>query len=253
MNGGAGDDTLQGGFQEDVLNGGDGNDEIRTSDPSPDTIDGGLGVDKLYYGGLGGSIAVRVDLSTGLGAGGANDDTIQGIEILFGGSGDDTLIGSVRGDQLDGEIGDDLVQGGDGKDALGGIPGGDSSPGASGDDTLIGGKDGDLLTGEGGADRFVYLSLRDSFDTTGKRDHILDFSASEGDRIDLSALDARAGGANNAFTFVAAFTGAAGQLIAPPAGSDRFLVQGDVDGDGVADFAILVESAAALSGADFVP
>jgi len=59
------------------------------------------------------------------------------------------------------------------------------------------------------------------------------------------------GGADDAFTLVANFTGAAGQLIAT-FDTDHYVVQGDVNGDGIADFAINVFSTTAPVSGDFI-
>ena len=78
--------------------------------------------------------------------------------------------------------------------------------------------------------------------TNATRDRILDFSP--GDKIDLSRIDAITGGVDDAFTFIgtAAFTGGgtAGQLRYTAAGGNIFIVEGDVDGDGIADFTLSV-------------
>jgi len=80
---------------------------------------------------------------------------------------------------------------------------------------------------------------------------ILDFSRAEGDKIDLSGIDANIGTADDdSFTLVASFTGTAGELIVTRS-AGVYTVLGDVDGDGVADFGIEVHSAAPLGAADF--
>jgi hypothetical protein len=50
-------------------------------------------------------------------------------------------------------------------------------------------------------------------------------------------------GGNQAFTLVAAFSGVAGQLQWDQTGDTAFLVQADVDGDGVADFSLQIYGA----------
>ena len=60
--------------------------------------------------------------------------------------------------------------------------------GLAGADRLIGHGGADVLTGGAGADRFVYLDRSDSGTSPDSEDQITDFSQSEGDRIDLSAL-----------------------------------------------------------------
>ena len=55
--------------------------------------------------------------------------------------------------------------------------------------------------------------------------------------------------------FTTAFTGKAGQLIATTTDNRHFLVQGDVDGDGLADIEISIVSTSFLAGmqaGDFV-
>jgi len=83
---------------------------------------------------------------------------------------------------------------------------------------------------------------------------IRDFSRAQGDRIDLSTIDANGTLAGNgAFSFIgtAAFGGTAGQLRISAAGAD-LLVSGDVNGDRKADFVIRLENVASLAAGDFV-
>ena len=75
-----------------------------------------------------------------------------------------------------------------------------------------------------------------------------DFNSGQGDKIDLSAIDADAGTAGDqAFTFIGSgvFTGVAGQLH-----FDLNFVEGDVNGDAVADFRIGVAQPT-LAATDF--
>jgi Ca2+-binding RTX toxin-like protein len=108
-----------------------------------------------------------------------------------------------------------------------------------GDNLLVGGLGADTLEGGGGADTYLYRTAGDS--TTASRDTIRNFAAP--DKIDLSLIDAvsATAGTNDAFTFVgnAAFSGKAGELRAYQSGGD-WLVEGDVNGDSVADLSILV-------------
>jgi hypothetical protein len=57
---------------------------------------------------------------------------------------------------------------------------------------------------------------------------------------------------NQAFTFIAdaAFSNTAGELRYEVSGTG-LLLQGDLDGNGSADFAIFVKDAASLAGTDF--
>ena len=85
-------------------------------------------------------------------------------------------------------------------------------------------------------------------------DVILDFSHAQGDRIDLSGIDANSGVAGDqAFSFIGsgAFTGVAGQLHYSVAGGVTSIT-GDVNGDKVSDFQINLTGAIGLVAADFV-
>jgi hypothetical protein len=83
---------------------------------------------------------------------------------------------------------------------------------------------------------------------------IIDFSSAQGDKIDLSAIDARTDLAGDqAFSFIsfAAFSNTAGELRLELAGAN-LLVSGDTNGNGTADFSILLKNVATVSATDFV-
>lgn len=172
-------------------------------------------------------------------------------DIRVGTSGADTINGWLGDDQLDGGAGNDQLSGGTGSDLLKGGAGNDAIKGGLGADILIGGAGTDTLTGGAGADTFRFLASPESAVGNG-RDVITDFNHVEGDKIDLSAIDANSNFlafGNQAFTFIgsAAFHNVAGEL--------RFtggIVAGDTNGDGRADFEIRVETHVALVAADFV-
>ena len=71
---------------------------------------------------------------------------------LFGGAGNDTLIGGSGNDQLFGQAGNDTLLGGIGHDVLTGDADNDSLNGGEGDDMLSGGLGDDTLDGGGGSD-----------------------------------------------------------------------------------------------------
>ena len=195
----------------------------------------------------------RVDFLVG--TGGA--DLILGLggnDFLLGGPGDDTLDGGAGADQLSAGNGNDLLIGGAGSDAL---------FGNAGNELLIGGSGFDYLSGGAGADIFKFgpgdFTRDDQF---GIRDMIGDFSVVEGDKIDLSLIDANGGLAGDqAFTFLAAvnaaFTGVAGQLRwerVDLLGTiwDSTFIYGDLNGDRIADFEIQLSGLVSLSIGDFV-
>jgi Ca2+-binding RTX toxin-like protein len=108
--------------------------------------------------------------------------------------------------------------------------------GGDGADLIVGGAGADSLTGGGGADTFRYDAASDS---VGLADLIGDFQSGL-DRIDLSRIDADTiAGGNQAFSWIGsnAFSGSAGELRTYEADGYR-LVEGDTDGNGLADFVI---------------
>lgn len=107
IDGGKGDDNLQGRDGQDTLIGGQGKD-ILYGNAGNDLLNGGWGQDELY-----------------------GED---GDDLLFGGRDSDTLIGGNGSDRLHGDDGNDLLTGESGQDRL---------HGGLGSDTLIGGSDRD--------------------------------------------------------------------------------------------------------------
>ena len=180
--------------------------------------------------------------------------------LLFGLDGNDILTGSSTTDGLDGGAGKDKLKGRGGADDLYGESGADKLWGGADDDYLDGGKgkdklwggDGaDLLHGGKGKDKFIFTKVSQS--TPDAADTILDFAAGK-DVIDLRKIDARPGsGGDDAFRFIGKqdFTGREGQLRYEYSKGNT-IVQGDTDGDGAADFAIVLVGKIALSGSDFL-
>jgi hypothetical protein len=98
---------------------------------------------------------------------------------------------------------------------------------------------------------FVFNAIAETGIGAGARDRIFGWNA--GDTIDLSAIDANGAAAGDAFSFIgtSAFTHQAGELRVFTSGSQT-VVAGDVDGNGTADFQILVAGTVTLTAADFV-
>jgi Ca2+-binding RTX toxin-like protein len=139
-----------------------------------------------------------------------------------------------------------------GADQLFGGSGPDVLRGFSGNDVLAGRGGKDVLHGGTGADRFDFDAPGDS--TAAAQDRIKGFSRAQGDRIDLSDMDADAGaGGLQDFAFIAGrdFSGAAGQVRFEGSGRTT-LVEADTDGDRRADLSVAVAGRHALQAADFI-
>jgi Ca2+-binding RTX toxin-like protein len=164
----------------------------------------------------------------------------DGAELVAGTKIDDILPGLAGNDTVRGAKGDDRITGGDGNDILGGGFGIDKLDGGLNNDRLRGDGGADELTGGLGKDKFEYYAVADS--VVAARDVIHDFDGALGDRIDLHRVDAILGGADDAFTIVAALTGVAGQATLKYfAGPDVTRFDGDVNGDGVSDLSIMID------------
>lgn len=243
IEGGDGDDRLQEVFGNNTLNGGNGNDSLESGDfyngVGVDAIDGGAGVDRWIgeFHAAGAGLTLLMDNTDGAVSVASNGTTIRNVEsIEVHGSTHDDVIAATRGsDTLDGSAGSDVLYG------------------DLGTDTVIGGAGQDVLIGGGDADRFVYQSISDSVGGDA-HDVILDFSGTQGDRIDLSRIDAdTSDGWDQAFNFIGndGFSGVAGQLRFENEGLGT-LVSGDVNGDAIADFEIMLLASATPTVNDFV-
>jgi serralysin len=156
---------------------------------------------------------------------------------------------------IGGTGGADVLTGSSGADHILSFAGSDTLDGGGGKDQFFGGLGKDHLTGGGDADTFFFISKAETPRGAG-RDVIEDFSGAGGggDRIDLASIDAKKGVAGDqAFKFIGShhFHDRKGELHIIHK-SDFFLVEGDVNGDGRADFQIEVHSAVALQQDDFV-
>jgi Ca2+-binding RTX toxin-like protein len=140
-----------------------------------------------------------------------------------------------------------------GKDFLLGNVKGEKLSGLDGDDTLVGGLGRDTLKGGTGADLFKFNSIDDTGITSKTRDTISDFRHDEGDRIDLSSIDASDTlTGNQAFTFIGAnafSSNATGQLRFD---SKAHVLYGSTDADITPEFSILLSGVSELVPKDFI-
>jgi Ca2+-binding RTX toxin-like protein len=229
-----GDDVrniLQGEGGRDVLRGNGGNDRLEGGGGS-DFLEGGQGNDELR-GGDGTDTAsfidpdagapVTADLVAGTAAGTGTWGYLIGSDRLFG---IENLRGTRYADQLAGNDGANRLEGAYGADAL---------------------------VGRGGADRFVYNFHYDSAPATGP-DRILDFSPAQGDKVDLSILDANGQvPGEQAFAFIGQgqFTGA-GQLRFFQENGDTVVEANMTDAFAGAEMRIVLDPLVSLQDTDFL-
>lgn len=128
-------------------------DLVRSNDPvvqDRTVIVGGQGADTITASSFGG----QSGWMEGYGAGGRDlligSNTIE--SRMFGGAGDDTMLGGDAVQDLRGQDGDDSIVGGASDDLLRGDNGNDTLNGALGDDNLIGGGGDDDMRGGSGDD-----------------------------------------------------------------------------------------------------
>ena len=216
LSGGAGNDYLYGEGDTDNMRGGDGSDTLvggagnetyyfegATTDETDtvvELVDGGF--DQLYFGTM--TTAVTANLTSDAAMATMSHRVVKtgaagqaaNLEIVTGGSGNDSITGNAAAnflmggegnDTIDGGDGDDLLlQGGGGDDILIGGSGNDSLLGDSGSDTLIGGTGNNSLIG--GADDDVYVfgdAVVNQLDVVSETS---DLGAGTGDTLDFSAM-----------------------------------------------------------------
>ena len=125
-----------------------------------------------------------------------------------------------------GNAGTNNLQGNAGNNSLQGLAGVDTINGNDGDDVIVGGEGNDLLRGGLGADAFVVTAPASGALET---DQVYDFSAAEGDIIDLSGVFA------GTIALVSAFGKHAGEMTLGFAGGVTTLKL-DLNGDGKVDY-----------------
>jgi Ca2+-binding RTX toxin-like protein len=226
ISGGIGNDFLFGSDGNDQLFGGYGNDSIEPG-VGTDRVDGGKGTDTVSLYLFDESQGVTVTLSSRM-----TVATDSGVKTLLNFE-QALIIGSNH---------DDVFTGGSGADVLYAYDGNDVLRGRGGSDFMWGGN---------GADVFDYDSISDS--RVGEAaDQIYLFETGI-DKIDLSTIDANTlKKGNQAFDFIgtSGFSHTAGELRYYVSEGNTYVI-GDVNGDGVRDFEILVYGDVGPGAGDF--
>ena len=230
LNGGAGHDILNGGLAADRLIGGTGNDTFIVNSAADVVSDSG-GIDHVQSTAHR-TLAAGFEKLTLLGAAALNGTGNAGANVITGNAGNNKLLGLAGNDTINGGARNDIITGGLGKDTM---------------------------TGGAGLDDFDFNSVAE-IGRGATRDVIRDFVHLVDD-IDLRTIDANgAAPGNAAFKFLAAksaaFTGLAGQLRwlqdnRPGVLNDKTIIEGDTNGNRVADFQIQLAGLKSLTAGDF--
>ena len=280
LTGEAGADVIDGLAGNDVINGLTGNDLLYGS-AGDDTVDGGAGNDEIH----GGDNNDTLFGGSGVGADFLYGD--NGDDVIDGGAGNDTLDGGAGADQLKGGAGNDtyiidaadtvIEDVGQGTDTVvasisyslgvnlenltllgsGALDGAGNAlantlTGGDGANRLTGGAGSDIYFGGAGADTFVMDQAVVRLYSQGlslQRDTIRDFSLAQGDKIDLSGIDAIPGNSDDPFVFVNAFNRHAGQATLTLSGGNTIL-RLDVDGDGRPDHEVIIQGVSLTASDD---
>ena len=222
--GGAGDDILSGAGGNDTLISGAGDDRLY-GDSGADAMTGGAGNDLYYVDNAG-------DTVTELAAQGS-DTVVSTIDFTLGANVERLVLTGSENLSGTGNSLNNKVTGNDGANLLDGGAGNDTLVGGGGGDILIGGAGHDTMAGGAGNDQFVFHN-----GDLGS-DRITDFAPGR-DTIDLSTVDANtrlSGDQHFSFIGTHAFTHTAGELHYEQV-SGATHIEGDMNGDGVADFVI---------------
>ncbi len=143
VQGGQGNEFIEGSSRSNELNGGAGNDTLRGL-AGNDDLDGQAGNDTLN-------------------GGGGNDTVLdfEGFNLLRGGAGNDTVLAGGEDATLEGGSGHDCLAGSFGNDLIDPGSGNDDVAAFSGSDTVLGGAGNDNMSGGGGGgtDVLSYLGV----------------------------------------------------------------------------------------------
>jgi len=211
LNSSGGDDTLLAAGGSDTVIGGLGD----------DFIDGGAGVDLLSYADLTlAGQAVTIDLVSLRVMGAAGNDTLSGIENVTTGAGDDSVLGDGMANLLFSGTGNDTLVTGDGNDTLVGGGGNDLLISDNGNDSILESGGSSTVLGGGGADTIALAAGSDSVLAGDGNDRVVFAGAGSVTILGGNGADFMQGGEGNDVIT---------EAIADDAGNDTLLGGGGRD------------------------
>ena len=239
ITGGSGSDTIYAGAGDDIIGAGNGND-IVYGQAGNNRIWLGNGLD-TFVGGAGNETVIGTGIGRNTISGNAGNDSMQAGgsgDWISGGTGNDTIYGAAGRDTIWGGGGNDLLAGGANDDDLHAVAGNNTIYGGGGNDRIWAGTGVDVMNGSLGEDTFIFTAGASGLGSL--RDRITDFTPGT-DHIDFQALGL------SSFIGAEGFHGTAGEIR-----YEGGVLRVDQDGDGAADFAILLSTAPAVTSADFI-
>lgn len=266
LDGGDGNDWLSGGADADTLWGGSG-DDLLEGGQGDDIIDGGDGRDTIDYSSATAAVTVFLSLeSAQVVGGGQGSDSLTSIENivgstfgdqLIGDEGENTIVGGLGDDFLNGYTGVDTVDyaaatgaitvdlrivdigqtigGGQGTDWLTGfenVVGSDFADTLTGDDqnnVLFGGAGSDALIGHTGDDTLVGGAGSDTLDGGSGTDVVSYAMSDTGVTVDLSAGTATQGGDTDTLTSIEGIIGSTGADVLDGSAAANLIDGGEGD------------------------
>lgn len=235
------DNTIKGNLVANTLNGMGGNDVLKGG-AGADTLNGGDG-DDVYYYGTGDTVNEAV---------GEGTDTVissKAIALLMDNVENLTFTGGIAVNGTGNDL-DNVIEGNKANNTLDGGLGDDTINGNNGNDKIYGGEGADIMSGGAGTDKFYFTSINDSGTNVGvDTDLITDYR--NGETIDLSGIDAIAGGGDDAFVIDVDSIFTEGEMSIVQVGTTATVSLYD-DNSGNAAMVFQIELGASVTQVDFI-
>ena len=224
--------------------GGPGNDTFNQGSAATvsETISGGSGTDTVSYASRSATVTVTIGAGANDGAASENDDIMSDVEVVTGGTGDDTLTafaslpatlnGGPGNDTLVGGSANDTLNGGPGNDVLRGMAGNDVMNGDDGNDTFDEGSaanGSDVMNGGAGIDTVDYSARTVALVVTMDGVAANDGEVGENDNVKADIENLKGGSGNDTITGNAlsnVITGGAGNDVMNGGAGDDVFPQG---------------------------